>query len=403
MKTQINSFLLLLVLSFPLFVVSQSTKGQTSATRDALSRSVDNVRRIAKTQTVKLALIAKQYFEEHPDEIDFSSEDFRTFVNALVKEREALPAERQGSLAGAVNKLQTNYLAYNNSITGGQSGNPNPGQTPPVVSGNSPESSVTPKITGSGQQTGTGTPETNNSDAENNADWDTVDYLVAGASAAAALLVAGTLVFAFMTLLGMRRTIDDVASALPKSFSAMTGRQDEFAKAMVASAGTNKDINQRLTEVQSELRQMSRVLQQTARTNNNRPAGAPISYIDAPPPRVSEMPVFPIAGDVLLRQMHSKAVVVKRDFQNDMLVSDPDGKGELVLIRDSGLADEVQPLFIVPRVTQFQMRQEYYNFYEKYYDCANPESGAVWIVDPAVVEKVAGGWQLREKGRLEIR
>jgi hypothetical protein len=49
------------------------------------------------------------------------------------------------------------------------------------------------------------------------------------------------------------------------------------------------------------------------------------------------------------------------------------------------------------------MRQEYYNFYEKYYDCANPESGALWIHDPAVVEKVAGGWQLREKGRLEVR
>jgi hypothetical protein len=30
-------------------------------------------------------------------------------------------------------------------------------------------------------------------------------------------------------------------------------------------------------------------------------------------------------------------------------------------------------------------------------------AGDVWIIGPAVVEKVAGGWQLREKGMLEIR
>jgi hypothetical protein len=146
---------------------------------------------------------------------------------------------------------------------------------------------------------------------------------------------------------------------------------------------------------------MSRMLQQ-ANLAGNRPTNYP-NYSEPSLPPANDGPAFPIAADELLRQMQNKSVVVKRDFQNDMLVSDPEGKGELVLLRDSRIADEMQPLFLVPRVTQFQMRQEYYNFYEKYYECAKPESGLVWILDPAVVEKVVGGWELREKGRLEVR
>lgn len=125
-------------------------------------------------------------------------------------------------------------------------------------------------------------------------------------------------------------------------------------------------------------------------------------YHEPPSARVGAAPDFPIAVDELLRRLQDKVVIVKRDFQNDMLVSAPDGKGELVLMRDS-ITNEMQTFFMVPTITKFQMRQDYYNFYEKYYECHNPESGAVWIVDPAVVEKVAGGWKLREKGRLEVR
>jgi hypothetical protein len=97
------------------------------------------------------------------------------------------------------------------------------------------------------------------------------------------------------------------------------------------------------------------------------------------------------------------ANVVRPDFQNGLLVSAPDGKGELMLIRDSRTPDDTQPLFVVPRATQFQTKQDFYTYYEKYYDCVRPSAGDVWIIDPAVVEKVSGGWQLREKGVLEIR
>ena len=118
---------------------------------------------------------------------------------------------------------------------------------------------------------------------------------------------------------------------------------------------------------------------------------------------LKEEPEFPVSADDYLGKMDRFANVVRPDFQNGILVNDPEGKGELMLIRDSRLADESQPLFVVPRATQFQTKQDFYTYYEKYYDCVRPTAGDVWILGPAVVEKVTGGWRLREKGMLEIR
>jgi hypothetical protein len=54
-------------------------------------------------------------------------------------------------------------------------------------------------------------------------------------------------------------------------------------------------------------------------------------------------------------------------------------------------------------VTQFQTKQEFHSYYERYYECQRPSAGDVWIIDPAVVSTVPGGWELREKGVLEVR
>jgi len=113
--------------------------------------------------------------------------------------------------------------------------------------------------------------------------------------------------------------------------------------------------------------------------------------------------VFPISIGDYLSKMQRSSNIVRPDFQNDILVSDPGGTGELVLIRDAAISDELQPLFVVPRVTQFQTKQDFYTYYQKYYECARPAAGDIWIIDPAVVSRVSGGWQLREKGVLEVR
>jgi hypothetical protein len=218
-------------------------------------------------------------------------------------------------------------------------------------------------------------------------------------------IALGLLVYAVLLLTNIRGVTDThLNEGMPKVLSAIKGKQDELAKQVAAYAGVNKEINQRLTDLHTELRQVSRSLQISQQSTRQASAQPVSAQSLADTPRDGEMmPSFPISADDFLRRMQRKATVVKRDFQNDILISDPDGKGEFVLIRDARIADERQELIVVPRVTQFQMQQDYYNFYQKYYECSNPESGTVWIIDPAVVGKVSGGWELRGKGRLEVR
>ena len=68
-----------------------------------------------------------------------------------------------------------------------------------------------------------------------------------------------------------------------------------------------------------------------------------------------------------------------------------------------GDSDGRDGLLMVPRVGQFQTRQDFHTYFGKYYDCQYPTAGDVWIVSPAIVSTVPGGWQLREKGVLEVR
>ena len=112
---------------------------------------------------------------------------------------------------------------------------------------------------------------------------------------------------------------------------------------------------------------------------------------------------FPISAESYLDQVRQIAMVVRPDFQKGILVGAPTGNGELVLIRNSSQSVERQTLFLLPRVTQFQTKQEFYTYYEKYYQCEKPSAGDVWIVEPATVSKVEGGWQLKKKGVLDIR
>jgi formylglycine-generating enzyme required for sulfatase activity len=95
--------------------------------------------------------------------------------------------------------------------------------------------------------------------------------------------------------------------------------------------------------------------------------------------------------------------IVRPDFQNGILIADPDDRGELLLIRDSATLSRPQTLFLIPRLTQLQTKQEFRAYFEEYYECARPSTGEVWIIDPAIVSPVKGGWQLTKKGVLEVR
>lgn len=201
------------------------------------------------------------------------------------------------------------------------------------------------------------------------------------------------------------RTVElNVGQVLKAQLAATREAQPDYLPRLSSLSSAQTEMSNRLTELDTEVRSLARLVRESlaTRRNDHNPSYGGLNYqshIESVSPK--DEPEFPVSAVDYLGKMNRFANVVRPDFQNGILVNDPDGDGELVLIRDS--RDDTQPLFVVPRATQFQTKQDFYTYYQKYYDCARPSAGDVWIIGPAVVERVAGGWQLREKGMLEIR
>jgi uncharacterized protein YoxC len=225
-----------------------------------------------------------------------------------------------------------------------------------------------------------------------------------GVAIAAVALVVG-LIFAGLHL---RRThwakFDDHVNELVKAHvTGVKRRQDDLSKQLTAAADEQRKASGRLESIEAELKALGR---RTRQNNDGGYQGASVRQAFDQYSRLTPEPVepdFPASVIDYLDKKKRNSTVVRPDFQNGILISDLDGKGELVLIRDASIPDDAQPLFLVPRVPQFQTKQEFHSYYERYYDCQRPSAGDVWIIDPAIVSTVPGGWELREKGVLEVR
>lgn len=187
--------------------------------------------------------------------------------------------------------------------------------------------------------------------------------------------------------------------------STMQKQQVEVASQIADLTTSQNELRTRVAELEFEIKKVARIARDAAAHDGagRRPLAPTPAFSSFEEPVERDEPVFPISIGDYLSKMQRSTNIVRPDFQNDILVSDPGGTGELILIRDAAIADDLQPLFVVPRATQFQTKQDFYTYYQKYYECARPSAGDVWIIDPAVVSKVSGGWQLREKGVLEVR
>lgn len=208
---------------------------------------------------------------------------------------------------------------------------------------------------------------------------------------------------------GIARTIANGRENLSNQFGSVKKRQEELARQMRDSvAALSKDFNSRLAELQTEVRDLRVILQDNQRAildgvRRSGTVAAPsyASYQGYTTEVKKEPQAFPVAADEYLSKMKRGAIVVKSDFQNGILVQDSDENGEFVLVRDYSAPDEL--LYVVPKVGYFQTKQDFYTYYDKYYECTRPAAGTVWVVQPAVVDKVSGGWMLREKGELEVK
>jgi hypothetical protein len=215
----------------------------------------------------------------------------------------------------------------------------------------------------------------------------------------AALLVVGLFVFTFVSIRQTRRDVAVLRDQTHQAFLSLRTKHEALVKKLEGLTASDADLFTRLAELSAEIGAIDgrmRGLKATAVKPHSDGDG-----FGPPPPPPPELPAFPVTADAYLRKMQRHATVVKPDFQNGILIADPENKGELVLVQDTSFSHDT--LFVVPRAAQFQMKQDFYTYYERYYECERPASGTVWIVDPAVVERVQGGWELREKGVLEVR
>jgi hypothetical protein len=232
------------------------------------------------------------------------------------------------------------------------------------------------------------------------------EYLILGAMILGGVLVLVLLASAFSYLWKRSwRTVEfNVGQVLKAHLAAAREAQPDYAPKLSSLSSAQAEMSSRLNDLDSEVRSLARLVREslaTRRSDHNTSYSGLNYNSQAESVSPKDEPEFPVSAVDYLGKMNRFANVVRPDFQNGILVHDPDGDGELVLIRDS--RDDTQPLFVVPRATQFQTKQDFYTYYQKYYDCARPTAGDVWIIGPAVVEKVAGGWRLRDKGMLEIR
>jgi hypothetical protein len=60
-----------------------------------------------------------------------------------------------------------------------------------------------------------------------------------------------------------------------------------------------------------------------------------------------------------------------------------------------------QPI-VLPRATKFAAKRDFYEYYQDYYHCANPDAGDVQILQPALVTRTGSGWTLAATGLLDV-
>ena len=109
--------------------------------------------------------------------------------------------------------------------------------------------------------------------------------------------------------------------------------------------------------------------------------------------RLDIAPAFPsLVANYLKRTKATNKLNVTFDYETGSFVPVEDGEFVVVTNQD-------QP-FVLPRATRFSTSRDFYEFYQDYYHCANPDAGDVQIIHPAIVLiPVMDGRSLRRDSR----
>src|SRR5215213_477079 len=111
--------------------------------------------------------------------------------------------------------------------------------------------------------------------------------------------------------------------------------------------------------------------------------------------RLDIAPAFPsLVANYLKRTQAANKVSVTFDYETGAFVPVEDGEFVIVTSQD-------QPV-VLPRATKFATKRDFYEFYQDYYHCPNPDAGDVQILQPAFVSRSGNGWILVATGTLEV-
>jgi len=111
--------------------------------------------------------------------------------------------------------------------------------------------------------------------------------------------------------------------------------------------------------------------------------------------RLDIAPAFPsLVASYLKRTKAANKENVTFDYETGSFV--PVEDGEFVVI--TNLAQPV----VMPRAPKFSTKRDFYEFYQDYYHCPNPDAGDVQIIQPAFVAKAGDGWALVATGILDV-
>ncbi len=120
------------------------------------------------------------------------------------------------------------------------------------------------------------------------------------------------------------------------------------------------------------------------------------------PQFVKPEPQFPVSAENYLNKIGQSGEMATPDkFSEGLLVQDPNKDQEFIIVKDPTSADGLY--YAVPKLTQFSTKSDYNLYYRSFYNCDEPSGGTVWIISPAIVQRVEGGWRSRDKGNLEVR
>jgi len=111
--------------------------------------------------------------------------------------------------------------------------------------------------------------------------------------------------------------------------------------------------------------------------------------------RLDIAPAFPsLVANYLKRTRAANKVNATFDYETGAFV--PVEDGEFVVVTNQDQA------FVLPRASKFSTKRDFYEFYQDYYHCPNPDAGDVQIVQPAFVKRSNGGWTLVATGMLDV-